>query len=111
MEWNWITIIGALSYVFGILALFFIPANRKPGEATAWLLLIFLAPLLGLILFLLLGSPNLSRWRREQQRAMNQRIKQLAENFQQAPAIHSIFDPPFPEKYEPLVKLNTSLSG
>ena len=75
MEWNWITIIGALSYVFGILALFFIPANRKPGEATAWLLLIFLAPLLGLILFLLLGSPNLSRWRREQQRAMNQRIK------------------------------------
>ena len=111
MEWNWITVAGILSYVIGIGAMFIIPSNRKPGEATAWLLLIFLAPLLGLILFLLLGSPNLSRWRREQQRAMNQRIKQLAENFQQAPAIHSIFDPPFPEKYEPLVKLNTSLSG
>lgn len=111
MEWNWITIIGALSYIFGILAFFFIPSNRKPGEATAWLLLIFLAPLLGLILFLLLGSPDLSKWRREQQRTMNQRIKQLAENFQQAPAIHPIFDPPISERYEPLVRLNASLSG
>jgi cardiolipin synthase len=111
MEWNWITIIGVLSYVFGILAFFFIPANRKPGEATAWLLLIFLAPLLGLILFLLLGSPELSRWRREQQRAMNQRIKELAVAFQQTPAIHPIFDPPLPERYAPLAQLNAALSG
>ena len=56
MEWNWITIFGALaslgvfSYVIGTLALFVIPANRKPGEATAWLLLIFLAPVLGAVL-------------------------------------------------------------
>jgi hypothetical protein len=41
MEWNWITVFGALaslgilSYVIGILALVTIPANRKPGEATA----------------------------------------------------------------------------
>ena len=111
MEWNWIALLGALSYIFGILGLFFIPANRKPGEATAWLLLIFLAPLLGLILFLLFGSPELSKWRREQQRAMNQRIKQLTEDVQQAPAIHPIFDPPFPERYEPIVRLNESLSG
>ena len=111
MEWNWITIIGVLSYVFGILAFFFIPSNRKPGEATAWLLLIFLAPLLGLILFLLLGSPELSRWRREQQRAMNARIKQLTENVQQAPALQPIFDPSFPERYEPIVRLSASLSG
>ena len=111
MEWNWVTLLGALSYIFGILGLLFIPANRKPGEATAWLLLIFLAPLLGLILFLLFGSPELSKWRREQQRAMNQRIKQLAEDVQQAPAIHPIFAPSFPDRYEPLVRLNASLSG
>ncbi len=111
MEWNWITIIGVLSYVFGILAFFFIPANRKPGEATAWLLLIFLAPLLGLILFLLFGSPELSKWRREQQRTMNARIKQLAEDVQQAPALQPIFDPPYPDRYAPLVQLNASLSG
>jgi len=111
MEWNWFTIVGGLSYIFGILAFFFIPANRKPGEATAWLLLIFLAPLLGLILFLLFGSPELSRWRREHQRAMNERIKQLAKDVQQTPALQPIFDPQVPERYEPLVRLNASLSG
>ena len=65
MQWNWITVLDILSYLIGIWALFTIPANRKPGEATAWLLLIFLAPILGAALFLLLGSPKLSRWRRE----------------------------------------------
>ena len=51
MEWNWITIFWVLSYLIGILALFIIPANRKPGEATAWILLILLAPILGAVLF------------------------------------------------------------
>jgi cardiolipin synthase len=57
MDWNWVIIATALSYVIGIVALFVVPHNRKPGEATAWLMLIFLAPFLGAILFLLLGSP------------------------------------------------------
>ena len=56
MDWNWVIIVGALSYAIGIVALFAVPANRKPGEATAWLMLILLAPFLGAILFLLLGS-------------------------------------------------------
>src|SRR5512145_62297 len=96
MGWNWITIIGALSYLIGILALFIIPANRKPGEATAWLLLIFAAPFLGAILFLLLGSPKLSQWRRDQQRAMNERIKDFAEDAEQIPELRRVVDPPLP---------------
>ena len=111
MEWNWITILGTLSYVIGVLALFIIPANRKPGEATAWLLLIFLAPVLGAILFLLLGSPKLSRWRREQQRTMNERIKDLAENAEQIPELRPIVNPMLPERYEPLVNLIAQVSG
>src|SRR6185436_21137342 len=100
MEWNWITIFGALaylgvfSYIIGILALFTIPANRKPGEATAWLLLIFAAPLLGAILFLLLGSPKLSQWRRDQQRAMNERVKEFVEESEQKPELRPIVHPP-----------------
>jgi len=46
-DWDWVIITTALSYVIGIVALFVVPHNRKPGEATAWLLLIFLAPFLG----------------------------------------------------------------
>jgi cardiolipin synthase len=111
MEWNWITILGALSYIIGVLALFIIPANRKPGEATAWLLLIFLAPVLGAILFLLLGNPKLSRWRREQQGAMNERIKGLAEDAEQIPELRPIVDPPLPDRYEPFVKLIAQLTG
>ena len=117
MEWNWITIFGALaslgvfSYLVGILALFFIPANRKPGEATAWLLLIFLAPILGAILFLLLGSPKLSKWRREQQQHMNERIKEFAEDAEQIPELSPIVDPPLPARFEPHVNLIAQLTG
>jgi len=111
MTWNWLTILGVLSYLIGILALFIIPANRKPGEATAWLLLIFVAPILGVILFLLFGTPKLSKWRREQQRAMNERIKGLAEEAEQIPALRPIVDPPLPARYEPLVNLIAQLTG
>jgi cardiolipin synthase len=111
MEWNWVTILAALSYFIGILALFFIPANRKPGEATAWLLLIFLAPVLGAVLFLLLGSPKLSSWRRQQQRAMNERIKEFAEEAEQIPALRPIVDPPLSSRFEPHVNLITQLTG
>ena len=111
MEWNWITIFGVLTYLIGILAFFIIPANRKPGEATAWLLLIFLAPILGAVLFFLLGSPKLSRWRREQQQHMNERIKEFAEEAEQTPALAPIVDPPLPARYEPHVNLITQLTG
>jgi cardiolipin synthase A/B len=111
MEWNWITILGILSYLIGILALFIVPANRKPGEATAWLLLIFLAPILGAILFLLLGNPKLSKWRRDQQRAMNQHIKDAVEKAGQVPALAPIVDPPLPSRFEPHVNLIAQLTG
>ena len=117
MEWNWNTIFGALSflgvlaYLIGILALFIIPANRKPGEATAWLLLIFLAPFLGAILFLLLGNPKLSKWRRDRQRAMNERIKGFMEEAEQIPELRPIVDPPLPARYEPHAHLIAELTG
>ena len=111
MEWNWITVAGILSYVIGIGAMFIIPSNRKPGEATAWLLLIFLAPIFGAVLFLLLGNPKLSQWRREQQRAMNERIKDLAEEAERIPEFRPIVDPPVPARYMPFVQLTARLSG
>ncbi len=111
MNWNWLTILGALSYIIGILALFIIPTNRKPGEATAWLLLIFGAPVLGALLFLLLGNAKLSKWRREQQQAMNEHIKELAEEAEQIPELAPLVDPPVPVRYEPLVNLIAKLTG
>lgn len=111
MEWNWITVAGVLSYIIGIGAMFIIPSNRKPGEATAWLLLIFLAPIFGAVLFLLLGNPKLSQWRREQQQAMNERLKYLAEEAERIPEFRPIVDPPVPVRYQPIVQLSAHLSG
>jgi cardiolipin synthase len=111
MNWNWITVAGALSYLIGVVAFFVIPHNRKPGEATAWLLLIFLAPVLGAGLFLLFGSPKLSGWRRAQQRAMNDRIKHLAVDAEQIPELRMLVDPSVPSRYAPFARLCFQLCG
>src|ERR1051326_5156192 len=100
MHWNWFSILWAASYLIGIVALFIVPANRKPGEATAWLLLIFLAPMAGAILFLLMRNPKLSKGPREQQRAMNERLKYQAEAAEQTPELAPVVDPPLPARYE-----------
>src|SRR3989442_10085155 len=74
MFFNWATIsalIGILGWIIAILMLFIVPVNRKPSSATAWLLLIFLLPYFGLILFLLLGSPKLPKRRRAEHHNMS----------------------------------------
>ncbi len=43
-----ITIIG---YLIPIVALFIVPVNRKPTAATAWLLVMFILPYVGLLSF------------------------------------------------------------
>ena len=50
-----------------IIALGLVPEQRRPGSAMAWLLLIFLVPVLGLLVFLLIGSTHVPRKRREEQ--------------------------------------------
>ena len=40
-----------------LVALGTIPTNRRPSSSLAWLLLIFVVPILGLLIFLLIGSP------------------------------------------------------
>jgi cardiolipin synthase A/B len=40
-----------------IVALGTIPGNRRPSSSIAWLLLIVVTPILGLVIFLLIGSP------------------------------------------------------
>jgi cardiolipin synthase len=60
--------------VLQLSALTLIPERRKPAEAQAWLLLIFLAPIVGWIVYLLIGSPKLSKRRRAIQARANQAI-------------------------------------
>lgn len=64
--WLIITLVS-VDLVVRIVALGWIPHNRKPSVALGWLLAIFLIPYVGLLAFLLLGSAKLpKRWRDKQ---------------------------------------------
>ncbi|MGH7505856.1 MAG: phospholipase D-like domain-containing protein, partial [Longimicrobiales bacterium] len=114
MPGSWLTTAGiayAVSWLIIIVALFVVPRNRKPGSATAWLMLIMLAPYVGALLFLLIGSPKLSRRRRAQQRTADRLIAERVAEAQADAALECIFDPPIPERYAPFVALNATLGG
>lgn len=57
--------------VIDIVALMFVPQGRKPTAAMAWLLLIFLLPFIGIVVFLLIGSFRLPKKRRDEQERIN----------------------------------------
>ena len=77
-DWDvpqWLVVLGAvlaglvwvLDIGIRIAALGVIPGNRKPSTGVAWLLMVVLAPILGLIAFLLFGSTRVGRPRHEKQ--------------------------------------------
>ncbi len=114
MIWNWtwgtdFSIIAIIGWIIPFVMLFFIPVNRKPSSATAWLMLILLLPYIGLIIFLLIGSPKLSRHRRAQQRTMDSLISKAVADAEQQPELTALLDPAIPLRYEPFVQLNTNL--
>ena len=69
---GWVLVLADLA--IRIAALIIIPRDRKPTAAMAWLLAIFLIPFVGILLFLLIGSPKLPKARRERQKEINRMI-------------------------------------
>jgi cardiolipin synthase len=61
--------------VIVVLALIYIPRNRKPTAAMAWLLLIILFPLFGIVFFLLIGNFTLPKRRRNEQASIDELIR------------------------------------
>jgi cardiolipin synthase len=62
-------------FVVKVVALGFIPENRRPSSATAWLLAVFLIPFVGILAFLLIGSPYVDRGRRRIQVEVNDHVR------------------------------------
>jgi cardiolipin synthase len=71
----WGAALWLLSFGLGVAALGIIPGNRKPSSAMAWLLLIFVLPFVGLVIFLLLGSTAVGKKRDLKQDQANSRIR------------------------------------
>src|SRR3954462_14609236 len=114
MSWNW-GLIDMIAYILAwvvfILALLVVPRNRKPGEATAWLMLIFLLPFVGFIAYLVFGSPKLSKRRRAQQHTMSSTIQQRVAGVQQRPDLAALVSPLIAARCRPFVALCEKLGG
>jgi cardiolipin synthase len=63
-----------LDLAIKVVALGLVPEGRRPSSATAWLLLILFLPVIGLVVFWLIGSPFVDRGRRRQQAAAGEVI-------------------------------------
>ena len=99
-------ILVAVDVVARVFALIFVPKNRRPQTALAWLLAIWFLPYIGVILFLILGRARLPRARRRKQREVNQYILDTTEGFDRVK-----LDPPWPPWLEPIVELNRTLGA
>ena len=95
-----------LDIAIRVLALIFVPRNRRPQTSLAWLLLIFFQPYIGILLFLLFGRARLPRNRRRRQREVNDYILETTEGFDKVRR-----DPPWPSWLEPIVELNRKLGS
>lgn len=108
---GWFTITLAIvlfliDFVIRVLAVIYVPRNRRPQTALAWLLAIFFIPYLGILLFLIVGQARLPRGRRRRQREINQYILETTEGFDRVER-----DPPWPPWLEPVVELNRTLGA
>lgn len=103
----WIGIIAfAIDFVIRVAAIIIVPRNRRPSSALGWLLAIFFIPFIGVILFLLIGSPRLGRKRRRRQREINQFIMDSTEGIEKVR-----HDKSWPTWLDPIVELNRNLGA
>ena len=113
-EWlGWILLLffSLLPFLLRLLGILVIPEQQKKRYPHAWLLLIFFLPVIGWLLYLLIGSPKLSRRRRAQQRYADEVIRQRVEEAQEQPALAALLSPPLPERHEGIIHLNEKLGG
>jgi phosphatidylserine/phosphatidylglycerophosphate/cardiolipin synthase-like enzyme len=79
-------------WIIVVVLLFIVPRNRKPSSATAWLLVISVLPLVGFIIFFLIGSPKLSKRRRAMQCSMSDTIIKAVAEVQSRDEFDSLLD-------------------
>lgn len=88
--WQWALVL--LDYTLKFIALGYVPSQRRPTSAMAWLLAIFLIPFAGVILFLFMGSPYINRRRHNIQNQANELIRTVSEDEPDVPAGFEVSD-------------------
>ncbi|MBX3099402.1 MAG: cardiolipin synthase [Salinibacterium sp.] len=110
-ETGWLSVaiaifLFALDATIRVLAIIYVPRNRRPQTALAWLLAIFFIPYLGVLLFLLVGNARLPRRRRRRQSQIDEYIRDTTEGIDQVER-----DPEWPSWLDPVVELNRKLGS
>ncbi|HET8926283.1 MAG TPA: PLDc N-terminal domain-containing protein, partial [Microbacterium sp.] len=102
----WLILVAVFDLTVRIAAIIIVPRNRRPTAAMAWLLAIYFIPLVGVLLFLLIGNPRLPRKRRKMQRQVNDYIHDTSEHLD-----FGTLRPNAPPGYTSLVTMNRHLGA
>ena len=73
-----------IEWTIRLAALFIVPMRRPPTAATAWLLLLFFLPIAGLVLYLFVGRPRMSRERTEKIARLTDTLKPVTSRLAEA---------------------------
>jgi cardiolipin synthase A/B len=101
-----VVLLVLLDLAIRVFSIIYVPINRKPQTATAWLLAIFLIPYVGFIVFLIIGSTKLPHARREKQTEINAYILEQTEGIERVRRDH-----PWPLWLESITTLNRELGA
>jgi cardiolipin synthase len=102
----WLILVFFFDLTVRIAAIIIVPRNRRPTAAMAWLLAIYFIPLIGVFLFLLIGTPRLPRKRRRMQRRINEYISETSAHLD-----FGTHRPHAPEWFTSLVRMNRNLGA
>lgn len=77
-----VTLLWIVDIIIRLALLGIVPGNRRPAVAMAWLLVIFIVPIPGVLLFLLLGTFRLGGQRRKRQDAVTDQLTRATRHLQ-----------------------------
>ncbi|WP_336631812.1 MULTISPECIES: cardiolipin synthase [unclassified Microbacterium] len=109
VDWTWtwyVVLLTLIDITIRVLAVIFVPRNRRPTAAMAWLLAIYFIPVIGVLLFLLIGNPRLPRKRRRKQEVINESIRHMSRGLDLG-----TLRPNAPHWFRALVRLNRNLGA
>ncbi|GAA1705214.1 cardiolipin synthase [Microbacterium sediminicola] len=102
----WLLAVFVFDITVRVAAVIIVPRNRRPTAAMAWLLAIYFIPLVGVLLFWLIGTPRLPKKRRDHQEQINQALRENG-----ATVSVGTLRPDAPSWFDGLVALNTNLGA
>ncbi len=83
----WPTLYLIFEWTVRLVMLFWVPTRRSPEAAKGWLLLIFFLPVVGLIVYWLIGRPDMPKWRRQRLQKLIGALEPVGERLRKHPNI------------------------